>query len=70
MSSEDKIGEKLVESVKKSKTGAVANKTSARTSPDAREILNRAQAETAKPAEKTTENTIPYFNNGPRVWPD
>jgi len=75
MSSKDKTGDKLVASIRKSKTGTVASKTSER--PDARATTDKSKASTAKPAAKVTPNQDvknqggkSLYSSRRRVWPD
>ena len=67
MSTKAKTAAKLVASIKKSKTGAVASKTSDR--PSARETAGRSRAssESAAPAAIRSSGD---FSHGQRVWPD
>lgn len=80
MSTKSKTGAKLVASVRKSKTGTVASKTSQR--PDANESKAKPKATAAtRSASKTTTSksasTTPtnqgrkdVYSFGRRVWPD
>lgn len=69
MTSEDNNGNKLVASVRKSKTGTVASKTSDR---PAAAQANSRQRTTSRPAARTTTNERgnSLFSHGCRVWPD
>lgn len=75
MTNKDKTSNKLVASIRKSKTGAVAHKTSER--PDAGASLakskppapvRREPAPAAKTASKQRRSDA--FSTGRRVWPD
>jgi hypothetical protein len=71
MNSEDKTGDKLVASMRKSKTGTVASRTTER--PGARQASARPKASTSKPAMKaaaTDRDVNNPFSHGRRVWPD
>jgi len=80
MSSKDKTGAKLVASIRKSKTGTVASKTSER--PDARATAEKPKASTTKPVSKTTpeqevrsrevtnQGGESFYSSRRRVWPD
>ena len=71
MSSKSKTGAKLVASVRKSKTGAVASKTSQR--PDAGESKAKPKATTATRSASTTttnQGRKDVYSFGRRVWPD
>ena len=76
MSSKDKTGAKLVASIRKSKTGTVASKTSER--PDTRETATRSKTSTPKSSSsKATQDqgvrsqgVNSLYSSGRRVWPD
>lgn len=75
MSTKKKTGDKLVASIRKSKTGTVARKTSER--PDAVEsTATKSRSPTSKPASKsdstasTNQVRKNVFSHGRRVWPD
>lgn len=75
MSSKDKTGAKLVASIRKSKTGTVASKTSER--PDARATAEKPKATSSKLSKKVTpEQDVKnqggknLYSTGRRVWPD
>jgi len=75
MTSKDKTGAKLVASIRKSKTGTVASKTSER--PDSRAAADKPKASTAKPASKSPpeqnikhQGSISSYSSRRRVWPD
>ena len=79
MSTKSKTGAKLVASVRKSKTGTVASKTSQR--PDSDESEAKPKATAARSASKTATNKSAstattnedrrnVFSHGRRVWPD
>lgn len=83
MSTKSKTANKLVSSIRKSKTGAVAKKTSER--PDATKSATRSKASASKSTPKTTPKTAAKksssattanrdrqnpFSRGRRVWPD
>ena len=69
MTSKDKTGEKLVASIKKSKTGEVARKTAERSIGGASKSTT---AKTRKPAATSRQDngTNDAYSSGPRVWPD
>lgn len=72
MSTKSKTGAKLVDSVRKSKTGSVASKTSE--SQKAKETATKPKAATSKPkpaAKATTKQAVKnLYSYGRRVWPD
>lgn len=77
MTSKDKTGDKLVASIRKSKSGTVASKTSQR--PDADESAAKPKATTAKSSTAATRKSATAeteqdrkntFSHGCRVWPD
>ena len=70
MSTKSKTGAKLVDSVRKSKTGSVASKTSE--SQNAKETATKPKAATPKRATKATTNqdVKNLYSYGRRVWPD
>ncbi len=78
MSTKSKTGAKLVASIRKSKTGTVASKTSER--PDASTAAAKPKAAANSSGSKTTANkqaskTVTQerknsFSHGRRVWPD
>jgi hypothetical protein len=77
MTSKDKTGDKLVASIRKSKSGTVASKTSQR--PDADESAAKPKAATAKSSTAATSKSARAetdqgrkntFIHGRRVWPD
>jgi hypothetical protein len=75
MNTSDETGEKLVQSIRKTKTSASANpsrasrsKASAGTSP-ATETKPVAARKARAPSKPAVESTDPY-QNGRRVWPD
>lgn len=77
MTSRDKTGDKLVASIRKSKSGTVASKTSQR--PDADESAAKPKATTAKSSTAATSKSARAetdqgrkntFSHGRRVWPD
>ena len=69
-SSKDKTGAKLVASVRKSKTGTVASKTSE--SQNTKQTAPKSKASTPKPATKATtkQGVKNLYSSGRRVWPD
>ena len=82
MSPKSKTGDKLVASIRKSKTGTVANKTSQRSDSDKSTAKTKAAASksaskavTSKPAPSAAKQDRgstfnPTFSHGRRVWPD
>lgn len=70
MTSKDKTGDKLVASIRKSKTGAVARKTSQR--PDADEKPTKSKVTAVRPKSKAAKSRDSggAFSPGRRVWPD
>ena len=79
MSSKDKTGDKLVASVRKSKTGTVARKTSQRSDageaeakPKSTATRSALKATTNKSAStaKTSQERENNYSYGRRVWPD
>ncbi|WP_455366627.1 hypothetical protein [Kaarinaea lacus] len=76
MTSKDKTGDKLVASVRKSKTGTVAQKTSERQNAGKQAAKSNAPTarseSTARPASKaaTNQDRKDSYSLGRRVWPD
>ena len=83
MSTKSKTGAKLVDSIRKSKTGAVASKTSERpaakkttaaksTATKTKTAASRSSSTASKPASKASAKTAQTtsFSHGQRVWPD
>jgi hypothetical protein len=75
MSSKSKTGDKLIASIRKSKTGTVARKTSER--PDAaKSTAAKSKASTSSSASKSSSSASEnqerqnIFSHGRRVWPD
>lgn len=74
MSTKKKTANKLVASIRKSKTGTVANKTSQRpdateTAAESKSVATRSAPKPA-PKEATIEDRRKFFSHGRRVWPD
>ena len=67
MSTKSKTAAKLVASIKKSKTGTVASKTSDR--PSARETASRSST-SSRSAAPAAIHSSGDFSHGQRVWPD
>ena len=78
MTSKDKTGDKLVASIRKSKTGTVASKTSQRPSADESAAKPRTTTAKSVPTAATsksataeiTQDRKNTFSHGCRVWPD
>ena len=78
MSTKSKTGAKLVDSIRKSKTGAVASKTSERpaakktAATKSKASASRSTSSASKSAAKASTNSAPTngFSHGRRVWPD
>lgn len=72
MSTKSKTGAKLVDSIRKSKTGAVASKTAER--PNARETAAKPRSSSSKSRGSAGSNGASNSNAGysskRRVWPD
>ena len=70
MSTKSKTGAKLVDSIRKSKTGTVASKTSER--PGGRETDAKSRASSSRSSTKTTakQSDKSLYSHGRRVWPD
>lgn len=69
MTSKDKTGDKLVASIRKSKTGATTRKAESPSAAEPAAKTAPAKAATSKPAAKSTQKNSGY-SAGRRVWPD
>ena len=68
MNSEDRTGNKLVASVRKSKTGTVAGKTTVRQ--NAAQTSARQKASVPATTATVSRDNKAIYSHGRRVWPD